>query len=232
MRAWTIGLCLIFAASPSALVFAGGKEVAPFTCLIVLVAPQAPSWIGSNKSLSFKAAYDKALQNACDDLPKNERTLCRQQAPLGKWGNTKDRRGDPARPGRAQTYNHVTVEVFKPRSRIRAVGRAMGFLTASPSLEEHEEHEEHEAYVRACQRALQQACRLLGADVTPGFTGPAGEASRPCVGLHWFLAERTVGGRADPEGAAFNPDAMSKALVPSISRPDQHGRPRGIRGGN
>ena len=227
MPAWTIGLSLILAALPPARAFTSGKEVAPFTCLIVLVDRQALSWIGSGQSRSFKEAYEKALQNACDELPENERTLCRQQAPMGKWGNTINRRGDPARPGRARTSFHVTVEVFKPRSRIRAVGRAMGFLTGSPTLEEHE------AYARACQRALQQACRLLGAEVTPGFVGPArGVASRPCVGLDWFLAERTVGGPADPEGAAFNPDARSKAPVPNMSRPVQRGRPRSVRGGN
>jgi len=90
------------------------------------------------------------------------------------------------------------------------VGRAAGFLTASPPLEEAEDH------ARACHRAIDQACRLLGAEVTAGFRGSAGEvASRPCVGMDWLLAEQTPGKSTDPEGAAFNPDAMSQVAIPS-----------------
>jgi hypothetical protein len=93
------------------------------------------------------------------------------------------------------------------------VGRAVGFLSASPPLGEPDD------YARACHRAIDQACRLLGAKVTPGFGGPAGEvASRPCLGIDWFLAERTRGKSTDPEGAAFNPDAMSQAPAPGLPK--------------
>ena len=209
MRAWTIAWSLILASLSSAVAFASGKEVAPFTCMVVVVDRQALSWKGGGQGRSELAASEEALHNTCDVLPGNERTLCRQQAPMGRWEHTSRRSGDPARPGRALSYHFVSVEIFKPRSRIRAVGRAVGFLTATPPLEETE------PYARACQRALQQACRLLGAEVTPNFVGHAGDvASRPCVGVDWFLAERTPGGPADPEGGAFNPGAMSKVTVP------------------
>lgn len=233
MRASTVAWILSFTSLPSAFAVASGKEVAPFTCVVVVVDRQALSWIGGGRSRSFKAAYEKALHNACDELPKNERILCRQKAPMGKLGNTIDRGGEPARPGRARTYYNVTVEIFKPRSRIRAVGRALGFLIYSPPLKESE------GFSQACRRAINQACQLLGAKVTPDFDGPAGEiASRPCVGVDWFLAERKPGRPDEPEGAAF-PHAISNAPMPDMSLPGQRDRPsaqcvRGgsVRGGN
>ena len=54
-------------------------------------------------------------------------------SPEGKWVDTTRKGGDPARPGRASYYHYVDVEIFRPRSRIRAVGSTAGPLAASSS---------------------------------------------------------------------------------------------------
>jgi hypothetical protein len=214
MRPWTVAwMSLVASLLPSQFGFPGGKEVAPFTCRVVLVDRQASSWIGGGQGRTSRAASEEAIRNTCDNLPGKERTVCRQQAPMGKWHPTIRKGGDPARPGRVSDYHHVSVEIFKPRSRIHAVGRAVGFLTGRPL-------EETEGFVRACERAIDQACRLLGAKPERGFRGPPGEvASRPCIGVDWYLADRATGTSANAEGAAFHPDAMSQAAAPML--PDQ-----------
>lgn len=193
---------------------ARGNEVAPVTCVVVLGDSQSLSWVGEGEGRTSYAALEKAIRNTCDGLPGDERALCRQQAPVGKWVERVRKGGDPAHPGRATYHHHVRVEIFRPRSRIRGVGRTAGLLTPGPPLEETED------FARACQRAIHQACRLLGAETTPGLVGSADAgASRPCVGADWFLAERTTGRPDDAEGAVFNPDPTE----------DVHHGPRGRR---
>src|SRR3954463_13836902 len=163
MRPWPLVWIPSLALLTSA--FADGRELVPFTCMVDLVDRQTLSWVGGGQGRTSRAASAEALRSTCDDLPHEERTVCRQQAPLGKWVETISKGSDPARPGRTAYYHHVRVEIFKPRSLIHAVGRTVGFLTASPPLEKTED------YARACHRAIDQACRLLGAEVTAGFHG-------------------------------------------------------------
>ena len=211
VRRWSVGWILIFVSLLPAFALAGGNEVAPLTCVVVLVDRQAPSWVGGGQGRTSHAAREEAIRNTCDSLPGKERTLCRQQAPMGKWVDTTRKGGDPARPGRATYYHHVDIEIFRPRSRIRAVGNTAGPLAAGPPLEATE------GFARACQRAIDEGCRLLGAEATPGFASLAGQVtSKPCVGVDWFLGERTPGTPGDTEGAAFTSEATPKAPVPSV----------------
>ena len=233
MRARTVASSLLFALLPSAFAFASRKEVAPVACWVVLADRQALSWLGGGEGRTWRIASQKAIHNTCDGLPANERTLCRKQAPMGKWEATVRKSGDPAHPRRASYRHYVSVEILKPRSQIRAVGHTVAFLTARPI-------EGGEDYARACRRAIHQACRLLGTDVAPDFPRPDGDASStPCAGADWRLAERTLGRPTDAEGASFNPDAMSKARVANVPLLPKRGRPsapralgRSARGGN
>jgi hypothetical protein len=233
MHAWMVACSLIVASLPAALAFASGKEVVPIACRVVLADRRAVSWVGAGEGRTAQMASENALHNTCDGLAANERTLCRQQAPMGKWAATMRKSGDPAHQGRASYHHYVSVEIFKPRSRIRAVGRTAAFLTTGPI-------EESEDYGLACRRAVQQACRLLGAGAAPGFDGPAGAgSSRPCVGVDWRLVERALGRPADAEGASFEPDPTSRApgnkvpLLPERERPSAaRARRLNVLGGN